>query len=325
MRKVLLATTALATVAGVASVASADVSISGAVQWQYYSVSDDNTTRSSDAAMSQDTDVNITFSTTTDNGLTMSFNQNLGSSSVDTSSSSISGDFGTIEFSAGSGGAHAASSYVVTAPGTSGGYGDATGITDAAGVAFTNGMSVNEADIDDAEDGALNYHSPSMAGLTIGVGTSHITSTEADSSTSFGIKYAGSAGDIGYTVGYGSYDKGDIEASIIGMQLSMSDITVGMARATDKNSATDDAEVTSYGITYKVSDALTLGAGMNKSENDMSSAATKKELEVTSIGVVYTIAPGLTASLGSHSFDYKVGGSTNNDGTVTQAEVKMSF
>jgi hypothetical protein len=323
MRKVLLATTALATVAGVASVASADVSISGAVQWQYYTVSDDNTTRSSDAAMSQDTDVNITFSTTTDNGLTMSFNQNLGSSSVDTSSSSISGDFGTIEFTAGSGSAHAASSYQVTAPTASGGYGDATGIKDSGDVAFTNGMSVNEAEIDDGEDGALNYHSPSFAGLTFGIGTSHITATEADSSTSFGIKYAGSAGDIGYTLGYGSYDKGDVEASIFGAQVSMNGITVGAARATDKASATDDAEVTSYGITYKVSDAVTLSAGMNKSEN--MSLSTTKELEVTSIGVLYTIAPGLTASLGSHSFDYKTGGTTNNDGTVTQAEVKMSF
>ena len=69
-----------------------------------------------------------------------------------------------------------------------------------------------------------------------------------------------------------------------------------------------------------------MSAGINSSENDMGTATTDdKELDVTSIGVVYTIAPGLTASLASHSFDYKVGGTTDNDGTVTQAEIKMSF
>jgi outer membrane protein OmpU len=323
MRKVLLATTALATVAGVASVASADVSISGSVQWQYLSISDDNASRSSDAAMSQTNDLSISFSTTTDSGLTLAFTQNIGDSAVGTSSSSISGDFGTVEYSKGSSSAHAASSYQVTAPGTSGGYGDSAGITTADGSGLSNGMSANEADIDDAENGVVNYHSPNMSGLTFGVGTSHMTNSDADSSTSYGIKYAGSAGDISYSVGYGSYDKGDVEASIIGMQLSMSDITIGMARATDKASATDDAEVTSYGITYAVSDALSIGAGMNKSEN--MSLTTTKELEVTSIGAVYTIAPGLTASLASHSFDYKTGGTTENDGTVTQAEIKMSF
>ena len=198
--------------------------------------------------------------------------------------------------------------------------------TDAAGAAFTNGMSVNEAVLADTETGALNYHSPTFSGLSFGMGVSHLSTSDADTSNSYGLKYAGSAGDISYNIGDANYDRGDVESSHIGFDLSMGDITVGMGQSTNKRQTTDDAKTISYGIVYAVSDDLSLSAGINSSENDLTTGSTDdKELDVTSIGVVYTIAPGLTASLASHSFDYKVGGSTNNDGTVTQAEIKMSF
>jgi hypothetical protein len=309
MRKVLFATTALATVAGFSAVASADVTIGGGIQWQYTSVSDDNTTRSSDTAFASDSDVTISFSSTTDSGITMSMTQNIGEGGVGTATSSISADWGTIEYSEGSGSAHAGSSYDVTAPGTSGGYGDATGIKDASGTAFTNGMSVNEAALADTETGALNYHSPSFSGMSFGIGVSHLSTSDADTSNSYGLKYSGSAGDISYNIGAANYDRGDVEASHIGFDLSMGDITVGMGQSSNKASSTDDATVTSYGIVYKVSDDLSLSAGLNKSENDLTTATTDdKELDFNSVGLVYTFAPGLTASLASHSFDYNVGG-----------------
>ena len=72
MRKVLLATTALATVAGVAAVANADVSIGGGVEWRYMSVSDDTHTsvRATDSDFQSTQDITIPMSTTTDSGLT---------------------------------------------------------------------------------------------------------------------------------------------------------------------------------------------------------------------------------------------------------------
>ena len=326
MRKVLFATTALATVAGFSAVASADVTISGSAQWQYTSVSDDNTSRSSDTQMNSINDVTISFSSTTDSGISMALSQNIGEGGVGTATTSISADWGTVEYSEGSGSAHAGSSYDVTAPGTSGGYGDATGITDAAGAALTNGMSVNEAVLADTETGALNYHSPSFSGMSFGIGVSHLSTSDSDTSNSYGLKYGGAAGDISYNIGYAAYDRGDVESTHIGFDMSMGDIKVGMGQSTNKQSDNDDAKTISYGIVYSVSDDLSLSAGLNSSENDLAAGSSDdKELDVTSIGVVYTIAPGLTASLASHSFDYKVGTSTNNDGTVTQAEIKMSF
>ena len=71
MRKVLFATTALATVAGAMAVANADVTVSGGVEWRYASVSDDVDNRSADATMTSNVDVTISFSNTTDSGITM--------------------------------------------------------------------------------------------------------------------------------------------------------------------------------------------------------------------------------------------------------------
>ena len=67
MRKVLLATTALATVSAVAA-ANAEVSLSGYYKFIYSSTSD-NTTTDRDG-MSDDTEFAVTFSKTTDSGLT---------------------------------------------------------------------------------------------------------------------------------------------------------------------------------------------------------------------------------------------------------------
>ena len=98
MRKVLFATTALATVAGAVAVANAEVSISGSVEWRYMSVSDDDTAQASDSDFQATNDITISMSSTTDNGLTISQYINIGNGAVGTSESSISGDFGTIAF-----------------------------------------------------------------------------------------------------------------------------------------------------------------------------------------------------------------------------------
>ena len=67
MRKVLLATTALATVSAVAA-ANAEVSLSGYYKFIYSSISD-NTSYDSDG-MEDDTEFAVTFSKTTDSGIT---------------------------------------------------------------------------------------------------------------------------------------------------------------------------------------------------------------------------------------------------------------
>ena len=330
MRKVLLATTALATVAGVAAVANADVSIGGGVEWRYMSLSDDTHTsvRATDSDFQSTQDITISMSTTSDSGLTMSQSINIGNGGVGTSVSSISGDFGTVEFTQGSSSAHAGSSYDVTSVGISGGHGDASFTVyddSTASAAAISKVQINEALISDAEDGALNYHSPSFGGFSFGVGVSHLDHGDDNSSMSMGAKYTGSVGDISYTVGYAMYDgiSANKEGNHIGLNVSWDAVTFGIGSAANQKSSTDEQKDLSYSINYKVSDDLTLNVGQSESKEEKTS--TKYEASNTSIGVAYSIAPGLTFSMSSHNYDYKESGTTKNDGSAIQSELKMSF
>ena len=325
MRKVLFATTALATVAGAVAVANAEVSISGSVEWRYMSVSDDDTAQASDSDFQATNDITISMSSTTDNGLTISQYINIGNGAVGTSESSISGDFGTIAFNQDSGGAHAASSFDVTSGGVAGGHGDpAFTLYDGSGTAVTK-VEIDEAQIDDSEDGALNYFSPTFAGFQFGFGTSHLDHADDNTSTSMGAKYSGSMGDVSYSVGYASYDgtNSNIEGTHTGVNVSFSGLSLGAGSSTNKDGNALEKETISYSAKYAVSDVLTVAVGQSNSEND--NGGTKLEAANTTISAAYTIAPGLVLNISSHDFEYKSGGSVANDGQAIQSELKMSF
>jgi len=328
MRKVLLATTALATIGGVVAVANADVSLSGAQEWRYISLSDDNSVDNSDSDFTANSDITISFSTTSDNGLTFSMSQNWDDGAAAENTTSISGDFGTISFVDGSTTAHAASSYDVTSVGIAGGHGDAGFRAHAAttGETAISGVQYNEALIkDDDGGGVLNYHSPSFGGFKFGVGFGHLEDSDDNTSTSYGATYSGSMGDVSYTIGVASYDGvgSDTDGQHMGANITYGDMTFGIGSASNKSSATSKQEDLSYSVNYAVSSDLTLNVGRATSEND--NGGTKLEANNTSIGVAYTIAPGLTATLNSHNFEYKSGGSVANDGQAIQSEIKMSW
>jgi len=328
MRKVLLATTALATIGGVAAVANADVSLTGATEWRYISLSDDNNYDASDSDFTSANDVSISFSSTTDNGLTFSMTQNWDDGAAGEVTSSISGDFGTISF-AESSTAHAASSYDVTSVGIAGGHGDAgfAAYAGTSGSTAISGVQYNEALISDGNGGgSLNYHSPSFGGLTFGIGFGHLEDGDDNTSTSFGAMYSGSIGDIGYTIGVASYDGqgANEDGQHVGANITYGDMTFGIGSASNKTAANVKQEDLSYSVNYAISSDLTLNIGQATSENENGSSS-KKEASNTSIGVAYTIAPGLTATLNSHNFEYKEAGAKVNDGTAIQSEIKMSW
>jgi hypothetical protein len=319
MRKVLLATTAIASTFAVAS-AQAEVSISGGVTMQYYSINDDVTSRTSDQTMSMtDNTVSISFSSVTDSGLALSYSTTIDMS--DTKNASISGDFGSIAMS---NTAHAAEAFDVTSGGVRGGHGDLqTKDLDSNGAAIT-GVRFNEASIAaDITTQSINYYSPSINGFSFGVGISEI---EADSQeTSMGAMYSASMGDVSYSIGYAAVDGDSVgeEGSHIGLNVTVGDISLGLGMSDNQASASAKEETTSYSVTYAMSDALTLNVGHVSSSDD--TASTTLDATNTTIAAAYTIADGLVASLASHSFDYKEAGAANNDGSVMQFMINMSF
>jgi len=320
MRKILLASTAIATTFAVAS-ANAEVSISGGATMHYQSVSD-NLTRtavSDELLQIMDNTVTVSFSSVTDNGLSLSYSTNLDAST--SQNASISGDFGTITLSAT---AHAAEAFDVTSPAMKGGHGDVNytpeaSVSSGTGVDTTQ-VRVNEADVSALTGNNIAYYSPSINGFSFGVGIGGMDTT--DDVTSGGVKYTADLGGASVTLGYAaSQGAANVTSDHVGAQVSMGNITVGIGNATEEASTSDKEEVTSVGITFAMNDQLSFNAGTVNSDNTLAS----KEMNTTSVGVQYTIASGLVANLATNSFEYKASGATVNDGSVTNLIISMSF
>jgi len=320
MRKILLASTAIATTFAVAS-ANAEVSISGGATMHYQSVSD-NLTRtavSDELLQIMDNTVTVSFSSVTDNGLSLSYSTNLDAST--SQNASISGDFGTITLSAT---AHAAEAFDVTSPAMKGGHGDVNytpeaSVSSGTGVDTTQ-VRVNEADVSALTGNNIAYYSPSINGFSFGVGIGGMDTT--DDVTSGGVKYTADLGGASVTLGYAaSQGAANVSSDHVGAQVSMGNITVGIGNATEEASTSDKEEVTSVGVTYAMNDQLSFNAGTVNSDNTLAA----KEMNTTSVGVQYTIASGLVANLATNSFEYKASGATVNDGSVTNLMISMSF
>ena len=98
MRKFLLSTSTLAGAALISSVAVADVSISGTMEWEMIN-GDTDAAATDGTAMTIMNEVGIDFTNQTDSGLTITLNTDLDTDSggVDDNSMSISGGFGSLK------------------------------------------------------------------------------------------------------------------------------------------------------------------------------------------------------------------------------------
>jgi len=315
MRKILLASTAIATTFAVAS-ANAEVSISGGSTIYYNATSDDLTrTSTSDELLAlTDNTINITFSSVTDNGLTLTYSTDVNYTS---DYAAISGDFGTIAYSST---AHAAESYDVTSPAMIGGHGDMLVAPEATAGTDIDDVRWNEADAGNLTGANISYHSPSINGFSFGVGVGGIDAT--DDVTSWGAMYSTEMGGVSATLGYAASEgAANVTQDHIGAQISASNITFGIGSSTKEESTSLKEETTSYAITYAMNDQVSFNAGHVNSDNTLAS----KELNTTSVGVSYTIASGLVAHLANNNFEYKSSGSTVNDGSIMSFALNMSF
>jgi len=323
MRKVLLATTALVATAGVAS---AEVSINGFYEFNYISVSDDNTANYDQ--FSDDTEVHIKFSATTDNGLTFGMVTELEGAEgggADEGSMYVSGDFGK-----------------VTLGENDGAYGNLIyfGNTHSAGAYGSSVPTVNKSNaalkvmnpnaIDTGSDtNKIVYSSPSMGGFSFQYGYEEATSVSSEPNTSASIGYSQDLGVASLTLGAGMFDSGEStdagDGTSVGMQISSGDATISVVQGGTKTSTTHDMTGTAFGVDYAVSDSLTVSAEYWESSNDI--AAEKDSVEATGFGVSYVIASGLKLDLMSHTYDLIDGAASaqNNSGSVVRASITASF
>jgi outer membrane protein OmpU len=330
MRKILLGTTALAAAATLsANAALADVSISGYYEWKYQSRS--STVAASDGtSMANESEIHVKFSNKTDSGLTITMATELAtdegdSTTSDESSLTIEGGFGKLVLGEND---NAADNYAIDAEDVVGEEIQATGSTS---------LSLTDTDLETTGDqNKISYHLPAMGGLKAGISYSDDgtdSTSGAQDSVEIGAQYTIDAGGASITIGGATRNTEqvsgtvDTESSNIGISVTSGNITAKVAQATYE-ATNKDEEANGVGVSFKVSDAMTIGAYTIKVEDG--TGTTDEEYANTGAEVKYTIASGLTAFLNVNDYDYKTGagtgaGTTADSGTVTKLTIKATF
>ena len=317
MRKVLFATTALVALGGV-SAASADISVSAANEFKYRSWSDNIASTANKNDMASTTSYKISASTVTDNGLTMSSYtaQDGSTGGFDDMGFSIAGDFGTLGFAGSEAGDKFATATDVTPD-------ESNTITAANMTAMGSFMPADE-NVDGAD---VSYLSPDINGMQFSIGIDQ--GGNSDSSI-MGAQYSMTTGDASITVKYAASSgkktlagDTDVEASSLGLVVGYGDMTVTMADNSKKQSGTYNYTAQSVGVTYAMSDTVTLSAYTGSTEDGDDAA---HEITDTGLGVAYTVTPGLVLNVTHNDWDVKDGtASYNQNGSITSVALNLSF
>jgi len=328
MRKYLLSTSTLAGAALLSSVAVADVSISGYMEWEMIN-GDTDSSKFDGTSMAINNEVGIDFTNKTDSGLTITLNTDLDTDSggVDDNSMSISGGFGKI---------------VV---GETDGAEDVYAIHAAALVAEEHNMPTGTTTFVDTDNdimtatgsqltgngNKISYHLPAMGGLTAGASfqdSGYNTSTDL---TEFGANYSMEAGGAAITIGYTSATQEgatkDSDATTLGIKVVTGALSVIANQAT-VDTATDDETGNSFGIAYSLPNGMTLGATTMTAEDD-GATDLGEEYSVNHYELTMPVASGLSVLLNVSDYDYKTGaGNTEkvaDSGTFSSIMLKASF
>ena len=315
MRKVLFATTALVALGGV-SAASADLSISASNEFKYTSWSDNYAASASanKSDFANTSTVNISASTVTDNGLSMSSYAEADGTdgAFDDIGFSIAGDFGTLGF----GGSEAGDKFATV-----------TDVTPDEGNSLTTAhaaLTVLPAD-ESVDASTVSYLSPDISGFQFAAGLND--SDGASDGASFGAQYSMTSGDATITVKYATSDGKKAttsatatEATSMGLVVAYGDMTLTMAENT-KTTASEDFSAQSVGVTYAMNDSLTVSAYTGETEDGKDTA---HEMTDTGFGAAYTITPGLVLNVTYNDWSLK-DGSVAQDGSKTAVALNLSF
>ena len=313
MRKILLATTALVAVGGV-SAASADVSISGGYEAQYLT-SDISGGTSTNLLNTDNLDYTISFSSTLDNGMAVSASVNTSEAGTEEVGATISGDFGTIGF--------APLGESMT------GFATAVDVTPDEGTAFAAAQyQVLPAD-ESIGDPDLTYTSPAMGGFSFAVGRGDTGTPEA---TYYGAKFVTEAAGASVTLKYATMENDtgtattEVSAQSLGVVIGLGNATITMAQNEKDtgNTVTEAMVGTGVGVSYTVSDSVTLTAYSASGDDDKDTAY---EMTDTGIGISYTVTPGMVLHVTHNDQDLKNSSSytTSTSSNRTSVNLNISF
>jgi hypothetical protein len=271
MRKVLLATTAIAAM-GVTA-AQADLSISGNYEWEY-------TQQDTADAWGDDGHINIKATNAADNGMTFTamsvITNNSGANASNTEANyiQVDGDFGTIIL---------------------GDYDDsaASAMDGALGrnndIETQGGLGGADTAIGIGGDADLTWMSPSLSGFKIGL-SKDLSDTDADlddGKTDAALTY--SVG--GVSVYYGNAD----DDTSVGVKGSVAGLTIALG---NKSTSGTTAKANDVAVKYTLGNGVTLAA---LSASGTTAGGVK--VKASNIGASYTIVPGVKLNAESGKLD----------------------
>jgi len=334
MRKLLLNSTAIATVAALtasvaaltASVAVADVSISASTEFKYSSRSSQVTAKDGTTTVA-DSEIAFKFSNKTDSGLSIGYVVELeadgdGTATADEGSFSISGGFGKVVLGHNDGAAdnYGFNSSDLIAEDSVGGVASSS-ISTSTDIATMSGDAIKMA-----------YHIPAMGGFSAGASFANSGAAGATDTTEVGAKYVMNAGGNTVTINGASATTEaattDTDSQSMGITVVSGNLSFNVGQGTYQ-AVDEDHSSQGAAVSYKMSNGMTVGAYMFKSEDDLDAG---EEYTQSGVEASYTIASGLTAVVNVDDYDYKAattpdstGTAVVDSGTITSLAIKASF
>ncbi len=236
------------------------------------------------------------------------------------------GDAGTLTFS-GHGGSTAASAVDDVTPTA---YGESWDIIGSTTATQTNGGTNKHGAIGGfSDDNVFMYNAPALVD-GLGVNISYVPShTDRPTGTiSWAVAYTGVEG---LTLGYAKDDNGkdgsaagteEIETTLMYAKYAYGPVTIGIQEnEADGATASNDDEMTAYGITYAITDDLSIG--YNYSEIDEDTSTSTNVQEATNISFSYTMG-SITIAGASAKMD-NMGESSNAIDDRQGYEIDVSF
>ena len=261
----------------------------------------DKTTKGNGFSMYDE--VNFNGSGEMDNGFTVAVAMQLDSSetgtgNMDDRSITIGmGDMGSVTFS-GHGGSSALSAVDDVMPTAYGEAWDILGQTTSGGVALETSVAKKKAISGTATENMLSYNNSSLVdGLSVTASYVPSNATQKESIVSLAVAYTGVEG---LTVGYAQDDNGLAGTSAIDydtmyVKYVYGPVTAGYQKSNqDANGVTNDDVFTAMGVTYAVSDSLSIGYTTSEYDDDDNTS----DEESTSINFSYTM--GSMTLAGAH-------------------------
>ena len=307
MRKVLLATTALVAMGGV-SAASADISISMSSEFKYSSYSDNSGSSTDKDSYASTQDMTVTGSAAFDNGMSGSVTIDMDEGGNADGGFSITGDFGTVAFN--DMGYDGGSSADVTAD-------EASYLP----VTWNSGTASSEIQMPADEqipEATLSWAAPAVSGFTISAGL--VDGGTGDDGSILGIGYTVEAGATTVALKMDTYSKGTTDVTSLGAVVTAGDFVLTLASNNNEIGTTSDRTGDAMGVTYAVSDTLTVQAYSGTTDD---STAASYKITDTGVGATYTITPGMTVSITNNSVEATTdaGVKTTTDGTALALNV----